>query len=269
MGRCLIYEYYSDNHYLDDHVVTFPNKTTWQLTKRLAAKPWEGTYACEREELEDWEQWQPFEEHSVYECVQVTGPQPGTVAIVKVRMEVPEDLPPSDDPQERAKHASGMRLNAFTTQEIGMLERLTAERCSVTPTLLAVKVGTQDESLFSGPGFNTPWFMPGGYIVYILMAKIPAQPLDINSFWSFTKDERDEVRSAFKKALMELIRHGVMHNDSKLENLMWDKMNRKCYIIDLEDACYDPELVARIKWFQTDYEYIRWNLARNWKTPKW
>lgn len=70
--------------YLDDHVVKFPNETAWQLRKKLAAKPWAGTRP---NELEDGEEWKPFEEHAVYECVQVQGPRLGTVAIVKVRME--------------------------------------------------------------------------------------------------------------------------------------------------------------------------------------
>ncbi|KAI4114456.1 MAG: hypothetical protein LQ345_004758 [Seirophora villosa] len=228
MGGChrrLIAEYYSDDQYLNDPVVRFPNETSWQLTNQISGKPWEGTYEIEREELEHGEDWQPFEEHAVYECVQVQGPQLGTVAIMKVRFEVPEHLPPNHDPQERAKHASGMRLNFYTSAEIRTLERLTAAGCSATPTLLAVKVDTQDA--LNQPGLISPWWMPGGYIVYILMARIPAQSLDITSFWIFSQNERDEVRSAFRKAYTEVLRNGIIHKNAKLENLMWDKTNRK------------------------------------------
>lgn len=42
-----------------------------------------------------------------------------------------------------------MRLNEFTKQEIDALERLTAVGCSVTPSLLAVQIETQDESLLN------------------------------------------------------------------------------------------------------------------------
>ncbi|KAL8966176.1 MAG: hypothetical protein Q9197_006132 [Variospora fuerteventurae] len=187
--------------YLNDHVVKFPNETAWQLKKELAAKPWAGTTP---DELEDGEEWEPFEEHAVYECVQVQGPRLGTVAIVKVRIEVPADLPPSDDPQERAKHASGMRLNLYTTNEIEILKRLTAAGCSATPTLLAVKVDMQTESDLGRPGWVTPPWMPGGYIVYILMVKIPAQPLDYTFFWRMTQNERNEVRIAFRKAFLSV-----------------------------------------------------------------
>ena len=106
-----------------------------------------------------------------------------------------------------------MRLNGFTTQEIETLARLTAAGCSSTPRLLAVKVDVQDESVLNStdrPEFqfhlgDAKWWMPGGYIVYILMAKVSAQPLDINSFWNerlFTRQDRHEVRIAFQKAYM-------------------------------------------------------------------
>lgn len=77
---------------------------------------------------------------------------------------------------------------------------LTAAKCSVTPKLLAVKYGVQDNSIN-----HTRWWMPGGYIVYVLMEKLTAQPLDYNTFWnsrSFTRQDRDEIRDAFKKAYM-------------------------------------------------------------------
>ncbi len=108
-----------------------------------------------------------------------------------------------------------MRLNDYTVQEIETLKRLTAENCSATPILLAVKVDVQDKSSVlnsSGkPGFSSrwdddvQWWMPGGYIVYILMNKLPAEPLNYNTYWRgqlFTMEDRNEVRSAFKKAYM-------------------------------------------------------------------
>ncbi|KAL8900637.1 MAG: hypothetical protein Q9207_005596 [Kuettlingeria erythrocarpa] len=200
---------------LDNHLVRFADHTAWQLTKKLSEKPWEGTALGKRREPDEDGEWQPSEAHAVYECLQVQGPRLGSVAIVKVRIEVPYDLPPSDDPEERAKEASGMRLNDYTVQEIETLKRLTAGKCSATPTLLAVKVDVQDKSSVLNstgkPGFssrwddNVQWWMPGGYIVYILMNKLPAEPLNSNTYWRgqlFTPEDRNEVRSAFKKAYM-------------------------------------------------------------------
>lgn len=66
---------------LDGRVVTFPDPTTWQLTKKISEKPWEGSETREEED------WQPSEAHAVYDCTQICGSHPGTAAIMKVRIE--------------------------------------------------------------------------------------------------------------------------------------------------------------------------------------
>lgn len=91
-----------------------------------------------------------------------------------------------------------MRLNYATEQEIDILKRLTSAGCSSTPSLLAVKIDAQEESVLD-------CWMPGGYIAYILMTKLPGEPLDLNVFWNenvYTKADRDEVRKAFKESYM-------------------------------------------------------------------
>ena len=213
---------------LDRRIVRFSDNNQWQLTEKVCEKPWNGSYEEEREEYKD--DWEPHEAHAVYECTQVRGFKAGAVGIMKIRLEsviarsttspscrlltstrVPHDLPPSNDSNERAKDASGMRLNSSTSNEIEVLERLTAARCSVTPALLAFKIDVQDDSVLNSRGKprfeeewgeNRQWWMPGGYIVYILMSKLDAQPLDTNVYWDFDRHQRDEVRSAFKAAFM-------------------------------------------------------------------
>ena len=124
---------------------------------------------------------------------------------------VPYELPPSDDPQVRAKDASGMRLASSTKTEIYTLKKLTAAGCSVTPRLLATKIDVQDRSILhkKTSDHERRWWMPGGYIAYILMEKLPAQVLEYSSFWNdFTEKDREEVRRAFKKAYMYVANHG-------------------------------------------------------------
>ncbi|KAL8871044.1 MAG: hypothetical protein Q9174_003047 [Haloplaca sp. 1 TL-2023] len=186
---------------LDGRVVKFTHNNHWQLTKKISEKPWDGTDKEEREEFGDT--WQPHEEHAVYECTQVRGSRVGDVAIMKVRLD--------NDPKERARDASGMRLNFSTKNEIEVLQQLTAARCSVTPALLASKIDVQDESVLNSQGKpkfeeewgeKRQWWMPGGYIVYILMSKLNAQTLHEDVYWGFDRQQRDEVRSAFKKAYL-------------------------------------------------------------------
>ncbi|KAL9037324.1 MAG: hypothetical protein Q9180_003783, partial [Flavoplaca navasiana] len=185
----------------------------------------------------------------------------------------PNSLPPNSDPKERAKEASGLRYNAYTKGEIDTLQKLTAAGCSATPQLLGVKYDVQDSLILESN--NRPatgghrrqdidWWIPGGYIVYILMTRLQAQPLGINTFWDerlFTKQDRDDIREAFQRSFVSVApRHGVYPCDSKLENLMWDKTKHKCYIIDLEDTAYDPVTDDTALW--DDGEYYMWNLAR-------
>lgn len=66
---------------MNDRIVAFADKTAWKLTSKLSEKPWEGS------ETQKGSDWVPSEVHAVYECVQVRGPQPRKIAILKVRIE--------------------------------------------------------------------------------------------------------------------------------------------------------------------------------------
>lgn len=116
-----------------------------------------------------------------------------------------------------------MRFNVGTTREIKTLEELTSAGCSVTPRLLGVKIDVQDSLVLdtrskSGSeayrGYDIDWWIPGGYIVYILMTRLQAQPLDINTFWNekiFTKQDRDNVRIAFQKSYMSVAPSHILY----------------------------------------------------------
>ena len=69
---------------LDNHVVTFSDQKQWQLKQKLSEKAWDGDTLSERAKDQNWE---PHEAHSVYECVQIRGPEVGITAIVKLRIE--------------------------------------------------------------------------------------------------------------------------------------------------------------------------------------
>jgi hypothetical protein len=84
----------------------------------------------------------------------------------------------------------------YTKMEITALKRLTRTNCPYTPRLLSILRKEQD---------STMW-VPGGYLIFILMEKVPGEP--ITSFFkpgvdrpALTRSERDEVRKGFKEAL--------------------------------------------------------------------
>ena len=61
-------------------------------------------------------------------------------------------------------------------------------RC--TPQLIDYFLGKQDAA----------GYVPGGYVVIVLMEKVPGRNLD--NFQTFPLEKRDRVRIAFAKALM-------------------------------------------------------------------
>src|SRR5947209_19261190 len=98
---------------------------------------------------------------------------------------------PHPNPRERAKYAS-KELNDYTENEINVLTKLTECDCSASPRLISWMREQQDETMW----------VPGGYVVYILMEKLPGDsPFN---FWVekyFSLEDRDEVRKAFRAAL--------------------------------------------------------------------
>lgn len=91
------------------------------------------------------------------------------------------------EPAVRAELAHDASLQA--EDEVYNLEALTNAQCSVTPRLFFALKEEQDNSMW----------IPGGYIYYTLMEKLPGQPpLD---FWEWPREKRDEVRKAFTKSI--------------------------------------------------------------------
>ena len=75
-----------------------------------------------------------------------------------------------------------------TQNELKALQMLTQAGCSSSPTLLAWKHERQNDDMW----------LPDGYIVYILMNKLPG--IRIENIKSLPCQERDELRKSFKDA---------------------------------------------------------------------
>jgi hypothetical protein len=84
----------------------------------------------------------------------------------------------------------------YAKMEITALKRLTRTECPHTPKLLSILRKEQDPTMW----------IPGGYLVFILMEKLPGVP-PLNLFLpsrtqpAMTRSQRDEVREAFREAL--------------------------------------------------------------------
>ena len=79
--------------------------------------------------------------------------------------------------------------------EAAALERLGALECKHAPALLDVAIRTVQSSTHEEA-------IPGGYLVFLLMTKLPGKRITYRDFWGLSLQERDEIRNAFKEALL-------------------------------------------------------------------
>ncbi|PGH18350.1 hypothetical protein AJ80_04528 [Polytolypa hystricis UAMH7299] len=130
--------------------------------------------------------------------------------VYALRRKIPND---PDDTSSTKPHKGSTR----TSLEWVNLRNLTERGCTCTPRLLDI---------------NDP--VPSGFIFFIVMERLPRR--NLVNFADLPMSERDQVRLAFVKAIREFYSFKFVHRDPDRRNLMWDPENKKCYIIDLEDA---------------------------------
>ncbi|KAH8811426.1 hypothetical protein F5884DRAFT_782070 [Xylogone sp. PMI_703] len=225
--------WFDDERFIGSEI-TFqqPHLSSWKLERKI----------IEHEDLEVEEFASPgcSEARAVFICKSRDGSKE---AIMRIRMQIPYTSTLGRTATSRAKQATH-GLPPIARMEIKALEALTNAKCSSAPKLLAWKVDKQD------------WdsWVPGGYLVYVLMEKLPG--IIVDDFFGLDRQERDEMRRCLKRAWLECMECGVINIDEGLRNVLWDKENRKCYIIDFEMWKTPTERDA----WGDDY-YIGWNLA--------
>ena len=129
---------------------------------------------------------------AIFVCQNVDNP--GEEALMKIHMQIPYEGSEFDLPQERATQASEFPRKP-SQLEYTALKFLTEKRCTSTPTLLGYKMDKQQENCL----------VPGGYMLYLLMTRMPGIPLGPDAewncpFWKLPDAKRDEIREAFEVA---------------------------------------------------------------------
>ncbi|ESZ93121.1 hypothetical protein SBOR_6493 [Sclerotinia borealis F-4128] len=98
----------------------------------------------------------------------------------------------------------------------------------------------------------------GGYLVYLVMEKLPGDCITEYEFWQWTKSERDDFRRAFEQSAQLIEKLGVENIDKAMRNLLWDKQNNKCYLIDWENwTTCNPDDPYPLPDLQCQYDMIR------------
>ncbi|KAL1979810.1 hypothetical protein VTN96DRAFT_5096 [Rasamsonia emersonii] len=163
---------------------TEPRPSTWTLVTKVNEKH-------RQLDESDYETYKtPSSASALFVCQNVDNPS--EEALMRIYMQLPYKGSEMDRPEERAEQASET-LDSIAQSEFDALQRLTEKRCESTPTLLGYKKDKQDED----------GFVPGGYIFYLLMIRLPGIRLGHNIemdalFWTLPDTTRDDIREAFK-----------------------------------------------------------------------
>lgn len=145
--------------------------------------------------------------------------------------------------------------------EYGILQYLTDSRCKSTP--LHITNFERNEA--------NPWTL-NGFLCFVIMTKVPGVP--VSDIWTESPTgaqqmEQRQIMNAFKNALMEVTRFGVVFEDTALRNVIWDKAESKCYLIDFEsselfnfrhDIRWENLLSSRV---HPDYTLIIWGFEND------
>ncbi|OJD23542.1 hypothetical protein ACJ73_05107 [Blastomyces percursus] len=214
----------------DDYDLCCHDKTIWRIGEKISERS-TLMLGCPR----------TAEAQAVYQC------KNNERAIIKVRMQVPSEYPPSLNPSVRASLAQ-QRPSGWALQEIQSLRYFNAKKCTVVPKLLNVVRSWQSEP-------DMP--IPTGYLVFIVMEKVPGVPLV--KFWEYDCPKRDKIRASFCRSLTELLNLGGRPRDCKLDNLIYDERTDKCYFVDFEDIEVKENSAVQ---FSRDHYFI-WGLAKN------
>ncbi|KAH6642940.1 hypothetical protein C7974DRAFT_386433 [Boeremia exigua] len=267
--------------------LTFPSGAVWRLTKALTPKIYQQSEP-------------PFEARQVFECVCVCDPQnlyeEMKDAIIKIKYQIKgtrqilflysqnlddcrQALAEEESQDERERRLEEFEYardlvyqaenpvevpHRYTESELIALRHLRDLDCAYTPHYLeagAFRLTPEvDEERI---------IMAGGYMIGILMTKVPGQKISYDDFWyDKVKEERDEIRAAFKTALLELWKCQIYPRDCALRNIMWDEYGRKCYIVDFED--WDKMTRSDVEAMWDSYPRWRsWQLSEDRGPSQW
>ncbi|KAF7569236.1 hypothetical protein A1F94_006894 [Pyrenophora tritici-repentis] len=201
----------------------------------------------------------PFEARQVLECVRIEDPYNAhpdvQVAVTKVKYQV-HGTPAScffywnqsQESEEKLRRATGTahdenaescqydkqrlqlatkptdKLNDDTTKEFAALTHFKNGEFTHAPHILGFAVDNTAEEA------DDTEAMLGGYVVFMLMNKLPGEQITWAKCWSKEEKTREEIRCAFKVALMDVWSVGAWPSDHGMRKVMWDEQEHKWYV---------------------------------------
>ncbi|KAJ9193053.1 hypothetical protein DTO166G4_8191 [Paecilomyces variotii] len=142
---------------------------------------------------------------------------------MKIYMQVPWTDTEFASAASRKAQADINRSDSMAS-EIKALRLLTENGSTHTPLLISDFHTTQDND----------GIVPTGFISYILMTWCPGVTLGDGDYRRKTKSEQARIFQAFREALEDTKRCGVVSNGLGPGNLIWDAAHNKCYMVDFK-----------------------------------
>ncbi|OQV09065.1 hypothetical protein CLAIMM_13243 [Cladophialophora immunda] len=137
--------------------------------------------------------------------------------VMKIKIQIPGgERRPSNSPE--------LGPSTTTAHELKALERFQDTHSAFTPVLVNFKKAVQPAE---GP-------LPGGYLTFLVMTKMPGDSLFNMYYWGMTTEERNEISQKFLVALKWIYAQGIEPVDCGLRNILWERDTKKCSIIDFE-----------------------------------
>ncbi|OAL37465.1 hypothetical protein AYO20_03314 [Fonsecaea nubica] len=155
--------------------------------------------------------------------------------------------PCSGDCSPVDEYVMKIKIHTTTAHELQALEKFRDTDSACTPVLVNFKKAVQP---VEGP-------LPGGYLTFLVMTKMPGDSLFNMYYWGMATEERHDITQKFLVALRWIYAQGIEPVDCGLRNILWDPETKKCSIIDFELWRGTETLVG-----DEAKELQRWGLAR-------
>nr|OQO21338.1 hypothetical protein B0A51_12400 [Rachicladosporium sp. CCFEE 5018] len=188
----------------------------------------------------------PAESRILYICQQRPSIEPDKTTILKVKVQIPDTALSSTAP------ASGPSDTSIA--EIKALQMFRNAGSAFGPHLIATR---------TVPDATNP-LLPGGYITYTVMSRLPGQSLLALGYWSMPIEKRQIIQKYFLQALSGVRKVGIEPGDKGLRNIMWDGETQRCSLVDFET--WTPFSGIAV---DDEIELQNWGLASRPPSPNW
>jgi hypothetical protein len=125
-------------------------------------------------------------------CRPASPSSPNTLAFMRMYKQIPI----AGTEFEKAPIRATQAVKSHEPKELTALKSLEEKGCDVIPRLLGYQFDQQDEDDI----------VPGGFVTYVMWAKVPGESLDMQGFWSYSFSQREKIRLKFREVYEYVLR---------------------------------------------------------------